>query len=227
MLPVGALKTWIPLVFPVCGPPAGHDRLRAPGRGPPGPDLDGSGLGSPGCGPHLMYSLTAVSCGSGASVKRASPGTRCCPAPDLPSLSWLVAMKMNGPGMAPACVWVVRLGAPPRPASRWFAGAGPAREDVDLLLGPGAGAGHGAGLQLVEDGLGVLADIVMGPQVKGKPHRLAVIGAEQRPDVLLETDGPTGGWWRGLRLIHLRPLLILGHRTIMPGPGHRDAGDTW
>jgi len=194
MLPVGALKTWMSLVLPEFGPPAGHDRLRAPGRGPPEPDLDGSRRRSPGCGPYVTYSLKAVSCGSCASVKGASPGTRCCPAPDLPSLSWLVAMKMNGPGMAPARVWVVRLGAPPRPASRWFAGAGPAREDVDLLLGPGAGAGHGASLQLAEDGLGVLADIVIRPLVKGKPHRLAVIWAEQRPDVLLETDGPTGGW---------------------------------
>ena len=34
-----------------------------------------------------------------ASMKRDNPGTRCCSAPNLPSLSRLVAMKMNGPGM--------------------------------------------------------------------------------------------------------------------------------
>src|SRR4249919_2813601 len=44
--------------------------------------------------------------------KRTSSGTRCCSASNLPSLSRLVAMKMNGPGMGPPLVWVLRLAGP-------------------------------------------------------------------------------------------------------------------
>jgi hypothetical protein len=62
---------------------------------------------------------------------------------------------------------------------------------------------------------GVLADIVIRPQVKGEAHRLAVVAAEQRLDVLLEADRLTGGRRRRPQLIHLLPLLILGHGTIM------------
>jgi hypothetical protein len=39
------------------------------------------------------------------------PGTRCCSASNLPSLSRLVAMKMNGPDMR-LLVSVLRLGFP-------------------------------------------------------------------------------------------------------------------
>src|SRR6266567_2123070 len=60
----------------------------------------------------FTYSLKAISRGSCASIKRASSGTRCCSASNLPSLSRLVAMKMNGPGMEPPLVWVLRLTGP-------------------------------------------------------------------------------------------------------------------
>ena len=46
--------------------------------------------------------------------------------------------------------------------SGWFAGVDPSLEHVDLLTGPGSVAGHRAGLQPFEDGLGVLADVGAG-----------------------------------------------------------------
>ena len=47
------------------------------------------------------------------------------------------------------------------PSLAGLAAVNPAAEDFGLLLGAGAVAGHGAGLQPAEDGLGVLADIVV------------------------------------------------------------------
>src|SRR6516225_4012905 len=68
----------------------------------------------------------------------------------------------------------------------------------------------------------MLADVVIGPQVKGEAHRLAVVTAEQRLDVLLKADRLIGGRRRRLRLIHLLALLIPGHGTIMADrPGGR------
>jgi hypothetical protein len=65
-------------------------------------------------------------------------------------------------------------------------------EEVDLRLGPRAIARHGAGPEAGEDGVGVLADVVVGPEVEMGPHRLAILFAEAGLDVGLEARRPVG-----------------------------------
>ena len=69
-----------------------------------------------------------------------------------------------------------------------FAGVDPAAEDGDTLGGPCSVARHRAGLEPVEDGVGVRRDVVEGPEIEGEAHRVAVALAEQWLDVLLEAD---------------------------------------
>src|SRR5207302_8349935 len=64
----------------------------------------------------------------------------------------------------------------------------PAAEDRDPVLRPGAVTGHRPVLQLLQDGIGVLGDIVEGPQVEYELHRAPVALTEQRPDVRLEVE---------------------------------------
>jgi hypothetical protein len=59
----------------------------------------------------------------------------------------------------------------------------PALEEVDLCSGPGAIARHGAVAEACEDGVGVSADVVEGPQVEAGLHRLLVTLAEHGLDV--------------------------------------------
>src|SRR5699024_9479325 len=67
-----------------------------------------------------------------------------------------------------------------------FAALDPLTEDRDALGGPGSVAWHRAGLEPVEDGVGVGRDVVERPEIEGEAHRIAVALAEQRLDVLLE-----------------------------------------
>ena len=68
------------------------------------------------------------------------------------------------------------------------AGFGPAAEHLDLLLRPGAVAGHRAVAQALQDAGRVRLHVGLGPQVEGERHRLAVVLAEQRLDVRREAD---------------------------------------
>jgi hypothetical protein len=77
------------------------------------------------------------------------------------------------------------------PSAR-FPALGPAPEELDLLLRPRAVAGHGAGLKAAEDGVGVTADIFVGPEIECELHRLAVAFAEHGLDVGLEAHGLVG-----------------------------------
>src|SRR5512132_784390 len=67
-----------------------------------------------------------------------------------------------------------------------FAGVDPPAEHGDTLLGPRSVAWHRAGLEPLEDGIGVGRDVVDGPEVEGPTHRVAVALAKQWLDVLLE-----------------------------------------
>jgi hypothetical protein len=62
----------------------------------------------------------------------------------------------------------------------------PAPEELDLLLRPGDVAGHGSVFEAAEDGVGVLADVVVRPEIEGPLHRCTVALTEQRPDLSLE-----------------------------------------
>src|SRR2546430_3559431 len=64
----------------------------------------------------------------------------------------------------------------------------PGAERGDLLVGPGAVAGHVALLEALQDGLGVLLDVLVAPQVEGEAHALLVLLAEQRLDVALVAE---------------------------------------
>src|SRR5262249_2755675 len=67
-------------------------------------------------------------------------------------------------------------------------GVAPALERGDLLLGPGSVAWHRAAQDLFENRVCVRLDVVVGPEVEGELHRLAIAPAKQRLDVLLEAD---------------------------------------
>ena len=68
------------------------------------------------------------------------------------------------------------------------AGFGPAAEHLDLLVRPGAVAGHGAVAQPLEDAGRVRLHVGLRPQVERERHGLAVVLAEQRLDVRGEAD---------------------------------------
>ena len=83
-----------------------------------------------------------------------------------------------------------------------FAGVDPAAEDGDTLGGPCSVARHHAGVETLQDGVGVRRDVLEGPEIETGTHRVAVALAEQGLDVLLEADwlvwsGHSGG--RGFR----------------------------
>ena len=71
----------------------------------------------------------------------------------------------------------------------------PLLEKVDLRFRPCAVARHAAVCHGGEDGFGVAADVVVGPQVELRLHRVAVALAEHRLDVRLEAElvGARGG----------------------------------
>jgi len=71
---------------------------------------------------------------------------------------------------------------------RGFAGVDPAAEDGDTLGGPCSVAGHRAGVETMQDGVGVRRDVLEGPEIEAETHRVAVALAEQWLDVLLEAD---------------------------------------
>src|SRR6516225_7868399 len=120
--------------------------------------------------------------------------------PLQPGMGWARDRRtlMAPPGQAPrrrlsfgTCLnSVIRSVLPPgvrlacQRRSRGRTSVDPADEDVDLLLRPGAVAGHGAGLQPTEYGGGALADVDVRPQAEGEARRLPVAAAEQQLDVL-------------------------------------------
>src|SRR5260370_5044921 len=77
-----------------------------------------------------------------------------------------------------------------------LAGVGPSLEDVGLGAGPGTVAGHRPGTQAAQDGIGVRADVAVGPHVEREPHGLPILGPEHRLDVVFEADHLVG--WRHL-----------------------------
>src|SRR5215471_14902036 len=131
--------------------------------------------------------------------------------------SRLLAASLDAalPAARRARLLVLRAGSSPGPAVHviralvpWVSwphpGVGPALEDLDLLGGPGAVAGHRALLKPGEDVGGTGADVVEGPQVEGEAHRLPVTRAEERPDMGREADRLIRPWQRpgrGVRLI--------------------------
>src|SRR5918994_5784057 len=82
------------------------------------------------------------------------------------------------------------------PRSAGFASGDPAFEDVDAISWLRPVTGHGAGLETLDDGSRVAADIVMGPQVEREAHRLAIRAAEQCLDVAGEGGRGGGGGGR-------------------------------
>jgi hypothetical protein len=48
----------------------------------------------------------------------------------------------------------------------------PSLKDIDLCIGPGTIARHRAGAEPGENGVGVFADIIVGPQIEGEAQRL-------------------------------------------------------
>jgi len=87
----------------------------------------------------------------------------------------------------------------------------PMLEEVDLCRGPGAIARHRALSEACEDGIGVLADVVVGPEVEAGRHRLSATFAEQRLDVGLEPRRSVGP---------------VGHAVLLMPSSHRPLGDT-
>ena len=69
-----------------------------------------------------------------------------------------------------------------------FAGVDPAAEDGYTLGGPCSVARHRAGVETMEDGVGVRRDVLEGPEIEAGTHRVAVALAEQWLDVLREAD---------------------------------------
>jgi hypothetical protein len=63
----------------------------------------------------------------------------------------------------------------------------------NLILRPGAVAGHRAVPQAAQDRVTVPGDVVMRPQVEGEPHRPAVALTKERLDVSREADRLVGG----------------------------------
>src|SRR5437762_9732497 len=104
-----------------------------------------------------------------------------------------------------------RPGSPGRSGLGLETGFCPAAEHVDLLVRPGAVAGHGAVAQALEDAGRVRLHVGLRPQVERERHGLAVALAEQRLDVRGEADrlvrprqygwsvwfgcGLRDGWW--------------------------------
>ena len=64
----------------------------------------------------------------------------------------------------------------------------PALKGGNLLVRPGAVAGHRAVPQAPQDRVTVAGDVVMRPEVEGEPHRPAVALTKERLDVLREAD---------------------------------------
>ena len=83
--------------------------------------------------------------------------------------------------------------------SRQLAAVDPPFEKVNLLRGPRTVARHGAAPESLEDAIGVVADISVGPKVEMHPHRLAVFLAKQRLDFDFKSD----------RFIVLRQRILL------------------
>src|SRR5215472_4327319 len=109
--------------------------------------------------------------------------------------SYLLARDVRGQW----CRWCEWVNADR--ASGLEAGFGPAAEHLDLLLRPGAVAGHGAVAQALQDAGRVRLYVAWRPQVEGERHRLAVVLAEQRLDVRREADGLVRGGQRDRRLL--------------------------
>src|SRR5680860_941901 len=73
-----------------------------------------------------------------------------------------------------------------RVGSRWTPVLDPGTQHLDLLLLPGLIARHLSGLDSLQDVPGVIPDVVVGPQVKPRLHRLPVRFSEQRPEICFE-----------------------------------------
>jgi hypothetical protein len=63
-----------------------------------------------------------------------------------------------------------------------------------MLGGPCSVARHRAGVETMQDGVGVRRDVLEGPEIEAQTHRVAVALAEQWLDVLLEADWLVSGW---------------------------------
>ena len=101
---------------------------------------------------------------------------------------------------------------------RLEAGLGPAAEHLDLLLRPGAVAGHGAVAQAREDAGRVRLHVGLRPQVERERHGLAVALAEQRLDVRREADRLVRARQRRRRLRRGRRGRGRGGRPAAPSP---------
>src|SRR5260370_38070995 len=66
------------------------------------------------------------------------------------------------------------------------AGLDPPLEGLHLLVRPGPVARHRPVLQPLEDAVGMILHVLVGPQVEGPFHRLPIHRTEQRLDVLSE-----------------------------------------
>src|SRR6266576_2108660 len=103
-----------------------------------------------------------------------------------------VLLRMRLPERGPVVPVISLRRNPPCKGSAELAAFHPAPEEVDLCPRPGAVTGHGAGLEAGEDGIGVLADVVLRPEVKCEFHRLTITLAKHGLDVDLEAQRLVG-----------------------------------
>src|SRR5690348_10667146 len=68
------------------------------------------------------------------------------------------------------------------------AGRHPTPEKLDLLIWPGAVAGHRATLESVEDLVRIGPHVVVGRQIEKPPHRANIPWAKQRTNIPLVAD---------------------------------------
>jgi hypothetical protein len=90
----------------------------------------------------------------------------------------------------------------------------PALEGFDALVRPGAVAGHGASPESVQDGVGVLADLFVRPEIEREAHRPSVSLTEERFDVLVEAERLVCCW-----CVHGMLLLGLCSKSGDGAPG--------
>lgn len=129
------------------------------------------------------------------------------------------------PGLPDRGVGSLRLGGHPLWA---LSGSEPAFERLDLVGRPSAVAGHRPGAQLLGDGVGVTADVVVIPQVEGELHGLAVPSPEEGLDIVprLQDFATVGHLYRSIEegLAHLAAKY--GERRLFVGPSEAQATAT-
>src|SRR5260370_20725275 len=112
------------------------------------------------------------------------------------------------------------------------AGLDPPLEGLHLLVRPGPVARHRPVLQPLEDAVGMILHVLVGPQVEGPFHRLPIHRAEQRLDVLSEAHWLVCGGERDPPLFFLclgggPPHTPPPRSPRAPGPARHRAVARW